>query len=418
MKVLRIAWKDTLSRFRDRKALIGLLAAPLIISALIGLAFSNVNFDGSEPPLSHIPIILVNEDDGQLGQVYEDVLTSEALEDLLDVTFMDDLQTARSQIEQGEARAVVHIPAGFSNQIIPASTGASVGQASINIFTDPTSTVAPVIVKSIIEQISAGINTVNLAAEISAQQAMEYAGILGPELARLAEILPEELSQENFEFETQKLSLNKSQVGKVQQEVNAFAYFVPGMAVYFLMFSMFGGARSILDEETRGTLPRLMTTPTPISQIILGKMGGTFLTGVLQFTILMLASRYIFQLSWGNSLLGLAMIVLLTVFAASGLGALLTSFTRNQLQANVVGMTVSLVFGALGGSFFSTQNLTGALDIASRLTINRWAMDGLTKLTISGAGFNEVLTEAAVLGVIGLVTYALAIPAFQRRFVK
>jgi hypothetical protein len=76
------------------------------------------------------------------------------------------------------------------------------------------------------------------------------------------------------------------------------------------------------------------------------------------------------------------------------------------------------VFGALGGSFFSTQNLTGALDIASRLTINRWAMEGLTKLTISGAGFNEVLTEAAVLGVIGLVTYALAIPAFQRRFVK
>jgi ABC-2 type transport system permease protein len=161
-----------------------------------------------------------------------------------------------------------------------------------------------------------------------------------------------------------------------------------------------------------------MTTPTPISEIILGKMGGTFLTGLMQFTILMLASRFIFQLSWGNSLLGLAMIVLLTVFAASGLGALLTSFTRNQLQANIVGMTVSLVFGALGGSFFSTQNLTGALDIASRLTINRWAMDGLTKLTISGAGFYDVLTEAAVLGVIGLVTYALAIPAFRRRFVK
>lgn len=418
MKVLCIAWKDTLSRFRDRKALIGLLAAPLIISALIGLAFGNINFGGSQPPLTDIPIILVNEDDGQLGQVYEDVLNSEALANLLDISQSDDLEAALSQIEQGEIRAVVHIPAGFSRAVIPQSAGAATGNAAIKIYADPTSVVAPLIVHSIIEQISAGISTVNLAAEVSAQQATHYADILGPDLARLAEILPEELSQEHFDFETQKLSLNTIQVGEVRQEINAFAYFVPGMAVYFLMFSMFGGARSILDEESRGTLPRLMTTPTPISQIILGKMGGTFLTGVLQFTILMLASRFIFQLSWGNSLLGLAVIVLLTVFAASGLGALLTSFTRNQLQANVVGMTVSLVFGALGGSFFSIQNLSGPLDIASRLTINRWAMEGLTKLTISGGGFNDILIEAAVLGIIGLVTYALAIPMFQRRFVK
>jgi ABC-2 type transport system permease protein len=418
MKALRIAWKDTLTRFRDRKALIGLLAAPLIISALIGLAFGNINFGGSEPPLTDIPIVLINEDEGQLGQVYKDVLTSDSLSDLLDVTEMDDLAAARDQIEQGTVRAVLYIPAGFTEKVIPSATGASVGKTSLELYTDPTSTVAPVIVKSIIEQISAGISTVNLAAEISTQQAADYADILGPQLAQLAQVLPEELSQQNFDFESQKLSLNTITVGEVRENVNAFAYFVPGMAVYFLMFSMFGGARSILDEETRGTLPRLMTTPTPISQIILGKMGGTFLTGVLQFAILMLASRFIFQLSWGNSLLGLAVIVLLTVFAASGLGALLTSFTRNQLQANVVGMTVSLVFGALGGSFFSTQNLSGVMEIASRLTLNRWAIEGLTKLTISGAGFNEILTEAAVLGAIGLVTYLLAIPMFQRRYVK
>ena len=103
---------------------------------------------------------------------------------------------------------------------------------------------------------------------------------------------------------------------------------------------------------------------------------------------------------------------------ASGLGALLTAFTKNQSQAGIIGSAVSLVFGALGGNFVPAQNFSGALNVASKLTLNRWAMDGLIKLTIDGGGFSDILPQAAVLAVIGLVTYLLAIAAFRRRFVK
>lgn len=422
MKALQIAWKDTLSRVRDWKALVGLLGAPLIISGLIGLAFGNIDFGGNQSPLTHIPVILVNQDAGQLGQAYEGVLTSPGLDELLDVTQMDDLQAAREQIAQGNVRAVVYIPPDFSNQIIPAASGpdAQVGQASVQLFTDPTANVSPYIMQSIVEQISADANTVLLAGELSAQQAAGYAAILGPRLAQLAQILPEELNQENFDFQTPRLSLDRVEVGQAEAntDFNAFAYFVPGMAVFFLMFSMFEGSRSILLEESRGTLPRLMTTPTSTAEIILGKMGGTFLTGVLQIVVLMLASWLIFGLSWGHSPLGLALIVLLTVFAASGLGAFLTSFARNQVQAGVVGSTVSLVFGALGGSFFPSQYFTGFINVASKFTLNRWAMDGLTKLTLQDMGLRDIVPEALVLAAIGLVTYVLAIWAFRRRFVK
>jgi len=189
------------------------------------------------------------------------------------------------------------------------------------------------------------------------------------------------------------------------------------MAVFFLMFSMFDGSRSILLEQTRGTLPRLMTTPTPTGEIILGKMGGTFLSGLLQFAILVLASTYLFDISWGSSPLGVATIMVLTVFAAAGLGALLTTFARNENQASIIASAVSLTFGALGGSFFPASSLTGVVDIASKLTINRWAMEGFTKLTAGGAGFSEILPEAGILAIIGLVTFILALRGFKRRFV-
>ena len=419
MKALHIAWKDTLTRFRDWKALVGLLGAPLIISGLIGLAFGSIGgLGGSQSPISGIEIIVVNLDDGVLGENYVQVLTSDDLDDLLNVRHMDDLALARQEIEAGAARAVVYVPAGFSDALISTNSEDQPASASVEVYTDPAANISPFIIQSIVEQITAGANTILLAGRVSANQAIEYAEILGPALADLGQIINQELQPENFDFQIEKITLEKTEVGEAVEGFDPFAFFVPGMAVFFLMFSMFDGSRSILLEESRGTLPRLMTTPTSTSQIIFGKMLGTFFTGLLQFTLLVIASTFIFGISWGNSISGLITIVVLTVLAASGLGALLTTFAKNASQAGVVGSAVSLIFGALGGSFFPAENLGGAINTISRLTVNRWAMEGLTTLTIRGGTFGDILDEAGVLAAIGLVTFVLALFAFQRRFVK
>jgi ABC-2 type transport system permease protein len=418
MKAVQIAWKDTLTRFRDWKALAGMLAAPLLISALIGLAFGDLA--SGETPIENIPIALVNADEGQLGHLYEEALESEGLEDLLTLETMPDLEAAKQRIEAGELRAVIYIPPGFSASLVPTADASEFEfePVSVQIFTDPAAELSPFIVISIVEQITAGLNGALLAGQVSASQAVQQAALLGPALANLGAVLAEELTVENFDSEQPRLDLALIETGEAAEPFDVYAFFVPGMAVFFLMFSMFDGSRSILLEQTRGTLPRLMTTPTSTGEIILGKMGGTFLTGLLQFTILVLASTLLFGISWGSSPVGVATIVVLTVFAAAGLGALLTTFARNENQASIIASAVSLTFGALGGSFFPSSSLTGVVDWASRLTINRWAMDGFTKLTMGKAGFIEILPEAGILALIGLITFVLALRGFRRRFVK
>ncbi|MCW5877840.1 MAG: ABC transporter permease [Anaerolineales bacterium] len=417
MRALYIGWKDTLRRFRDWKALAGMLAAPLLISALIGLAFGNLN--DTETPISEIALAVVNHDDGELGQIYVDVLHSEDLTDLLAAENMDDLAVAQQRIREGELRAVVYIPAGFSDNLLEGAQGSDFGShAEVQVFTDPTANISPFIVQSIVEQISNGLNSALLAGQVSALQAADYAHILQERMAGLGEAVADQLSPENFDVRESRLGLNVIQTGESGPAFDPYSFFVPGMAVFFLMFSVFDGSRSILQEQTRGTLPRLITTPTPHSQIILGKMLGTFLTGLLQFALLVLASTLLFGVNWGSSPAGVALIMVLTVFAASGLGALLTSAARNESQAGIVVSAVSLIFGALGGSFFPASNLSGIVDLASRLTVNRWAMEGFTKLTVGRAGFNEILPEAGVLALIGLVTFVLAMIGFKRRFVR
>jgi ABC-2 type transport system permease protein len=415
MKALQIAVKDTLTRFRDWKALAGMLAAPLVISGLIGLAFGNLS--AGEAPIENIPVALVNLDEGQLGQAYADVLGGAELDELLELSTMDDLDAAKARIERGELRAVAYIPAGFSDAVI-LDTGGQASQENVQVFTDPAAEISPLIIESIVEQITAGLNTVLLSGQVAGNSVGAYAPLLGPQMAQLGEAIQAELSSENFDFQNPRLELNVIRAGEGEEAFDPFAFFIPGMAVFFLMFSMFEGSRSILQEERHGTLQRLMSTPTPTPQIILGKMGGTFLTGILQFTVLVLASTLLFDVNWGDSPFALAVIAVLTVFAASGLGALLTVFSRNENQAGVVGSAVSLIFGALGGSFFPADSLTGIVNVASKLTINRWAMDGFLALTVAGGGLEDVLTQAGVLAAIGAITFALAIVAFQRRFVK
>jgi ABC-2 type transport system permease protein len=96
----------------------------------------------------------------------------------------------------------------------------------------------------------------------------------------------------------------------------------------------------------------------------------------------------------------------------------LTSFAKNESQVAIISSTIALIFGALGGSFFPAANFSGVLDVVSKLTLNRWAMDGLITLLVEGGGFADIVPQALVLGTVGLVTFGLALFAFQRRFVR
>ena len=120
---------------------------------------------------------------------------------------------------------MVYIPAGFSEALIPDadSQEADFGEASVEVYTDPAATVSPVIIQSIVEQISAGLNTLLLARQVSADQVVEYAQMLGPQMAELAGVLQSELSDDELEMSGGRLELDKVQVGEEQEPFNIFA---------------------------------------------------------------------------------------------------------------------------------------------------------------------------------------------------
>ncbi len=416
MKIWTIAWKDTLVRFRDRNALILMLAAPLLISAIIGSAFGGFVSGGGDAPLADIPMIIVNQDEGELGEVFTDMITADIPElvTLFDATLMTDLEAARALVQAGESRAVIAIPPDFSARL--QSREEESGSTTVTLYTDPAATITPNIIRGVVTQIVNEFAGRRISGQITAEHlSQEYADTLGPALADLGPAIGAELQAE--EVESGSISLNRVALGE-SEEINPFAFFVPSMGIFFLVFAMMDGTRSILDEDREGTLDRLISTPTSHSQILLGKIFGVFLTGLVQFTVYVLASRLLFSVNWGSSVVGLALMTLVTVAAFTSLGAFIAAFARDANQANIFGSVVALVSAALGGNFTSPFNFPEWLDFLSKFTVNRWSIDGFADLTLFNLGVGEVLPEIGVLLAIAAVFFVLGLWQFRRRIAR
>ncbi len=418
MNFLPITFKDTLIRFRDRRALIYMLAAPLLIGLIMGAAFGR---QGDDSPIYDIPIAVVNADAGDLGAIFVQTLTDIQVDTeagrqpLFTLTPLDDIQAARSLVENGEARGALYLPPDFSAAL--QETGAA--RAQIRLYTDPSAQISPFILENVVQRIALGFQSAALGAQLAGTQ-VQLAAQNDPVLRSALAALPQAIASAQADFAAEQaahsqITLTSETLG-VAQQVNAMDYFMPSMAIFFLMFSMFAGTRAILDEEKAGTLARLMSTPISPAAILLGKISGTLLIGLLQVAVLVLVSSWLFGVNWGVPL-GVVLMTLTTVTAAAGLGALVAAFARDDNQAGVLGTVFALVFGVLGGNFIVLRGIPTWLDFLSKATINRWALDGFTALSLSQAPLSAIFPNLLVLTAMGVVFFALSLMGFRRRFV-
>jgi ABC-2 type transport system permease protein len=411
MRTWHIAWKDTLIRLRDRNALLLTIVAPLIISAIMGFAFSNQQ----STPVSDIPVVVVNQDSGPYGKQVAAAFEVPELAELLAVTPMSDLAAAKKTVEEGNARAVVYIPAGFSDAVAASNTTDNGAQsATLQLFTDPSARITPSIIETIARQIAIRLGAVSMTPSLVVRAVSELAKPEAP--ADLNQVVAQLVTAPDMSRYS-AISIRSTVQGSTRN-TNPFAFFAPSLAVFFLLFSMLEGPRSIFAEQANGTFARLLSTPATIRNVLFGKFLGTLLSGCIQFIILVIASRLLFGMDWGHSPLGLALMVISFIAAAAGIGAVITAFSRDNAQAALLGGVIPILFGALGGNFFSLDALPGWLQTISYASINRWAVTGFSDMTVRQQGFNDILLESGVLGGIAVVCFFLAAWRLPRRFTR
>lgn len=407
-KVFHIAWKDLIVTFRDRAALILMLAAPFVLT--LGMGFVTGRFSSGSGDISgvrDIPVALVNLDDGELGAALVSVFTSEELTDLLEPSLTDDLVAARRQVEGDQAAAAIVIPAGFSAGIF--QPGAA---ASIEVYTNPARPTTAAVVRSIVEGFLSQVETGRIGGEVTVTQLIASGRLTTQEAPAAGLEIGSRLASDPGATALIDVR-NVSGATEEPARFDPLAYLAPGMALLFLMYTVSLGGSGLLAEQREGTLQRMRTTPTSGSQVLGGKLFGVYLTGVAQMVILISASALLFQIDWGRPL-DVLLLVLAVVAGATGWGALLAAVSKTPTQASSIGMALMLAFGILGGSFFGGVQLPLPMEILSKITPNAWGQDGFIALALGGA-LSDILPSIASLLVMGAVLFSIAVVLFRRR---
>jgi ABC-2 type transport system permease protein len=410
-KLFLIGFKDVKIAFRDRAALIMMLLAPFLLTLGLG-AVSGRFSGGSSSGISNIPVVLVNQDGAQLGNALVNLFQSKDLADLVEPTLSTDPVVARQQVDDNNAVAAIIIPAGFTASILPTEGQTSLGSlVQIELYTNPTTPTSAGVVKTILDGFISQVEVGRIGGQVAVEQLVSHGLIQVQQAAQVGQ----EFGQQQASEAASNTSITLNAVSSSGQQVkfDVLALLAPGMALMFLMYTTSYGGRTLLTERAQGTLPRLLVSPTSAIQVLGGKLIGIFLTGAAQMLILIGGTSLLFGVQWGDPL-GVLVLVLAAVFGAVGWGMLITALAKTPGQVSTIGAALMLIFGILGGTFISVENMPGWFQIVSKISPNAWGVDGFTSLAL-GAGLSDILIQVIALLVMGLVLFAVAAFFFNRR---
>ena len=210
--------------------------------------------------------------------------------------------------------------------------------------------------------------------------------------------------------------------------VTTFAPAIVAFFAYFFVYILTGV--SFLRERTGGTLERLMATPVPRGEVVLGYTLGFGLFATIQVAVLMLwalGSLHIGALgplpafsiglgiaANGSPILAFVVVVLLAVGAVS-LGIFLSTFARTELQIiQFIPIVLAPQF-LLSGVLFPGSSLPSILRPLVAIMPLNYAVDGLRQVFIRGAdlGVPALQLDLVVLGIVA--AFFATIAAFTIR---
>jgi ABC-2 type transport system permease protein len=402
-KILAFTLKELAIVARDRTALLLMIAAPIALTLVMTFAFGRVTGGG----ISQLGVAVVNNDEGEIGQAFVEMIQSEALSDLVKPTILEDASAARKRVDEAEAAAAVILPAGLTERVMSGEGD----PARIEVYGDPGRPISSAVVRSIVERFTQQVAAGTLGARVTVTQLVQSGRLSLADAASAGAEIGERVALESMD--RQLVAVKSVVSGKATEgQFNYLQYYAPGLAIMFLMFAMASSARTLLAERETGTLARLRSTPTRPWELLGGKVSGVVATGLAQMGVLILITSLLMGVKWGDAL-GVAVLVVLVVCALAAMGLMIAAVARTNSQATAIGSAVVMVLAAIGGNFIPRLVFPEWMRVLGLVGPNAWGIEGFQKLA-SGASLADLGPEILALSAMSVVFFGIATFGFRR----
>ena len=198
------------------------------------------------------------------------------------------------------------------------------------------------------------------------------------------------------------VSLRSSFAGRKPMPVG-FNLSLPGNLVMYLLLNLmvFGGA-SVAAERRNGVMRRLMMQPVRKMELVMGKVCGLILLGLVQVGIFLVIGQFLLGVNIRDHWFAILVTLGIYVWVSASLGVLVGSVIKAEEKVIGVCLLVSLPMAALGGCWWPLEIAPPALQSIALVFPTGWAMAALHQLITFGSGFAGAREEIAVLALYGL----------------
>jgi ABC-2 type transport system permease protein len=389
LEIIQIAWKDIKILFKDVKALLFIILMPIVIICVLGISLNSI-FEKDTANIQKCQIAILDKDDSDESKEFIDFFQAENVKKYIQI--VDDTEEkAKKKIAEGKLSALI---------IIPEKYGESVSQnKSVNIllYADEGSPVDCSIVKSVLERY---INPNNIL--ISSKQAVQdsydkYELDSKMVLEDIGKLLTD-----------QEKLIEDGGFGSSKKTLSAMQYYSAAMvSMYILFVGMFGTA-SLLEEKENGTFRRLLSTGVSRKKMLSGKVLGNFVIGILDTSILILFTKFVYHVDWGRSIGGLILLTVTMAFAASGFAICVATIFQSAKTVDIVNPIIILIMAFIGGNMYPLYEMSEKLRKFSMILMNNWSLRGYLNLMINN-GMDSILIPSLILTCMGGLFLAVGI---------
>ena len=370
MSVLRfIVKKEFLQLRRDRRMLPIVILAPVLQLVLLGYA---ANLD-----VRHLSTAVYDQDDTSLSRgLTESFLSSEYFDLALRAVDLDEVETA---LLSGRADIALVIPADFGRSILRGET------PQLQLLVDGAD------------------STVGTAA-------MNYA-------KGIVETWLHEVGREETAGRRRLPPIQIHPRVWYNPELESRNFMVPGiLALLLMVITMLLSSLAIVKERELGTLEQLNVTPIRPRELIIGKLIPFVIIGLVDVTLVVLVSRFLFAVPLRGSVPLLYLMSVIFLATTLGLGLLISTVSENQQQAMMTAVFFVMVpMTFLSGFAFPIESMPRSIQYFTYLIPLRYYFVIIRGIFLKGAGLSVLWQEALALLASGLVILAVAAARFRKR---
>ncbi len=410
MAPLKIVLRDLKRMVRNPVRTALLFALPLMLAGIFALVFGG----GAASEIS-IRVLVYDEDQGLVSRLLGGAGASPDMDRRLDLVPVG--AEGFDMMERGEASALVHIPAGFTQAYLDGEP------AVIPIIKNPAERFLPQVVEEggrigaeVLSQGSRVFRT-ELAAIGSMTSNTAFpsdlaVGSVASGVNHKLESLERWIFPPVIDLETVTVTPEITDEGEGNGS-GILGYFLPGLSMMGILFLAQSATRDILHDRESGLVRHLLTAPVSPADYILGKCLSVLVVSILGFFFLVIFG-IVAGVDWGPAATTVAL-VLAASLAASGALVLISSLVGTERQADALSTIVIMVWCLIGGAFVPISQFPDFLRPLAKTTPVYWAIDGFQKAMHQGADLAAVSTNLMLLGGAGLIFLGLGAAALRRR---